>query len=149
MDQKAEIVIHNDNNLAGANRLVGVATTFIWPMLVEWLLKRDEDGKGKSRFSRFLHLIDPRNVRQALFERNKKAEAKYGSGLTVEQGIPSFQPAVEKLSDSVYFLYKTLNNAEQLHVQNPNEYNRQLNIVTDLHNILGTFVSDLKAVKVK
>ena len=44
----------------------------------------------------------------------------------------------------LYFLFLTTKSAEQLRLSNPNEYARQLNTITDLHNILGSFIGELK-----
>jgi hypothetical protein len=148
MDIKTEVLVEPQNTQS-AHPVLEVASVFVWPLLRDWLLQKDGEGNRKLRFSRFLRLTDAKNVRQVLFERNKKAEQKYGSGLTMDQDVPSFQPAVEKLADSVYFLFKTMNDASVLHAQNPNEYNRQLDIVTDLYNVLGSFLAEIRAAKLK
>lgn len=126
-----------------------VASTLVWPLLRDWLARKDEEGSRRGRFARFLKFIDARNLRQALFERNKKAESKYGEGLSMEVGGDGLQTGVEKLSDAVYFLFKTTHCAESLCNNNPNEFKRQLDLVTDLHNVLGTFVLELKDVNVR
>lgn len=124
--------------------VVAVATNLVWPVLRDWIVTKDAEGSRKSRFGNFLRLVDPKNVRQALFDRDRKAQEKYGSGLAFETEVPSFEKSVEKLSDSVYFLFKTLKSAQDLATSNTNEYQRQLNLVTDLHSILGSFIADLK-----
>lgn len=129
--------------------IVRAGATLVWPLLRDWLTRKDEEGSRKGRFGSFLKFIDARNLRQVLFERNKKAEKKYGEGLSMEVGDAGVQTGVDKLSDAVYFLFKTLHEAESLCAHNPNEYNRQLDLITDLHNVLGTFVADLKDVKVR
>lgn len=145
MEIETHVIQESQNDLASMHLVAETVSNLVWPLLRDWLNSKDKEGNRKLRFSKFLRLIDPRNVFQALAERDDKAKRKYGEGLSLEDAPANFQPAIEKLSDSVYFLFLTTKSAEQLRVSNPNEYARQLNTITDLHNILGSFIGDLKA----
>ncbi len=145
---KAIVATRSQDQLKSVPIQAIVATTasLVWPCLRDWIFQKDQEGSRKAKFGNFLRLIDSRNVRQALFERDKKAQSKYGTGLSFESEVSSFPKSVEKLSDTVYFLFKTLKDAQELSKTNINEYKRQLDLVSDLHSILGAFIADLRTV---
>lgn len=148
-DEMQSQMIEVHDNMASAHFVVEIATSFVWPLLRDWISRRNEDGNRRFRFSKFLRLIDPRNLIQALSEREEKAQQKYGSGLSIQEGDLGIQQAIDKLSDSVFFLFKAINNTNELARHNRNEFNRQLNIITDLHSTLGAFISEIKSAKLK
>lgn len=123
-----------------------IATTVVqavWPLLKDWISSKEQGQEGRPRFARFLKFIDPRNLRAALFEREKKAQKKYGQGLLVDENA-SFQPAVDKLSDAAFFLFKARQSATELKKNNINEYKRNMDLLVDLNNVLNAFIAEMK-----
>ena len=74
----------------------------VYPKLVAWLL--EPSNKRVGSWSKFFSVSN--DVRQLLFERNRKAIEKYGEGLRTDQGPSGLAQAQHKLADAIFFLFK-------------------------------------------
>lgn len=74
----------------------------VYPKLVAWLL--EPSNKRVGSWSKFFSVSN--DVRQLLFERNRKAIEKYGEGLRMDQGPSGLAQAQHKLADAIFFLFK-------------------------------------------
>ena len=113
----------------------------IWPLLVDWLTEKDTEGNRRSRFGKWLKLIDARNTRQLLFTRELKGREKYGNGLSLSDS-KGLEDATKRLADSVFLLVKS---CKERNRYSSNELGRQVTLLTDLHNVIGNLIMELKS----
>lgn len=76
----------------------------VYPKLVSWLIEPANRKVGS--WAKFFSASN--EVRQLLFDRNRKAQEKYGDGLKFEEGPNGLAEAALKVGDAVFFLYKFL-----------------------------------------
>lgn len=139
-----ELAVMKEPDPPQGSAITTVAEKVIFEILKGWLEHRNNNPlNSKIKFGqKILKFIDFKNVRAALFNRQKKAMLKFqNNGLELDVGPSGLDPAIDKLCDSVFFIFKELktNNSK-----NVNEKQRQLNLLTDLHNLIGVFISELK-----
>lgn len=87
---------------SGANKDANGA--LVYPELVTWLVNDDE--KKIHNWTKVRAATN--EVRQLLFERQRKAETKesYGGGLKLDEGPDGITHAAVKLADALFFMFK-------------------------------------------
>ena len=121
---------------------VNAALSTIYPMLIQWIQSKDNDGNRRFG-ARFFKLINQRNVRQALFERDRKAKKKYGRGLSTMDQIGT-QDSVEKMGDVVFMLYKMVENYKQSNEKRSIKEQEAFNTLLDLNTTVQFLLTELK-----
>jgi hypothetical protein len=122
--------------------IVKTAAMTVWEFLKNWLNEKENPDKKNQGLKYFLRLTHPKTIRNILFKRDLKALNKYGDNLRFNEGPNSYDEAINKLSDAVYFIAK--GSQEDNISKNKHLTKEQLEILTDLHNVLNSFILDCK-----
>lgn len=122
-----------------------VAKTAVYPLFRAWLLS--DPVNSRNFFQR--KIADNGGVRNALFSRERVALQKYGCGLTLEAGPVGLTEAVNRQSDTAFYLFKLGKIGLDKTGLNRNEIARNLRILTDLHTLVGSLIADLKKIVTK
>lgn len=136
------LLVTNLTNLA--TNLAGNALRVVYPKLVSWLIEPAARKVGS-----WTKVMSASNeVRQLLFDRQRKAEEKYGEGLKFDEGPDGLYEASNKLGDAIFFLYKVLVNSYNKPLvetlTEKVEKERTLKVINDLILLLQNLASDIK-----
>lgn len=116
----------------------------VYPELTKWLLE-----PGERRINQWVKKnISSNEVRQLLFERQKKAESKpeYAGGLKFnDDSHDSIAEGAKKLGDAIFFIFKHLkkNKSSESRTAQVNASNG-IKLVEDLASLVSSLVVELK-----
>lgn len=112
----------------------------VYPKLVSWLIE-----PAARRVGSWSKIFSASNeVRQLLFERQRKGADKYDGGLRFEDGPLGIVQATEKLADALFFLYKFQAARKTPETRTEKvEQEKAVKIVEELIALLQTILADL------
>lgn len=122
---------------------LGEAVSAVYPKLVSWLL--EPSNKRVGSWSKLFSVSN--EVRQLLFERDRKATEKYGAGLQFGEGPLGLVDAARKIGDAIFFLYKFMHNKTNTKTSTLTEKVEQekvLKQIDELITLLQSLSSDIK-----
>lgn len=116
----------------------------VYPLLSKWILEPAESRVGQWAKKN----IASNEVRQLLFDRQKKAESKpeYEGGLKVESGDhDSLEEGAKKLGDAIFFIFKHLKRNKYKETRTSQVASAaKLKLVEDLATLVTNIVLELK-----
>jgi len=118
-----------------------VENTKVYDLLKTWL----HDPTNKILHWQKAHSLT-NELRQLVFDRDLKAQSKYGAGLTLDDKAGGLPEAANKLADALFFLFKHHKSlpSSSTTATTTSSTKSQKTLVQDLHNLIGTLLKEMK-----
>ena len=118
---------------------IETVSTLVWPLLKQFITN---PSQLRQQWRMKIPGKNP-ELRKILFEREKKAQKKYGRGLSLFEDKPGIKEAQEKLADSCFLLFKYKEEQQQKEkAAKTNKEDKQL--IRDLICVIESILFEIK-----